>query len=59
MNLWVVNSEVSDGAASIKSKKQGLVFLPVRGWQYATTDGWKDDDTLTVTGENISYLIFK
>ena len=55
MYFWVVNSEVSDGAASIKSKKQGLVFLPVRGWQY-WSGTWKDDDTLTVAGKHISCL---
>ena len=56
---WVVYSEVSNDLAYIQSKKQGLVYLPVRGWQYAGGgDTWQDDDTLTVTGKHISCLTF-
>ena len=52
---WVIHYEVSNTGAYIISKKQGLVFLPVRGWLYP--DGtWQDDDTLTVTGKHISCL---
>ena len=54
---WVVNDEVSNGRARIKSKKKSLVFLPVSGWQYRGGGGWNDDDTLTVTGKYISCLI--
>ena len=32
-----------------------MVFIPVRGWQYAG-GGWPDDDTLTVTSKHISCL---
>ena len=43
--------------AYIKSKKTGLVYLPVRRWQYPGADGiWQDDDTLTVTGKYIYQL---
>ena len=40
------------------SKKKGLVYLPVSGWQYGDGIGWHDDDTLTVTGKHISCLTF-
>ena len=56
---WIVNDEVDENTgAYIKSKKKRLIFLPVRGWQYAG-GGWPDDDTLTltVTGKYISCLI--
>ena len=41
--------------AYIKSKKKGLTYIPESGWLYADVGdgGWKDDDTLTVTGEII------
>ena len=59
MNLWVLSSEISDGAAAIKSRKKGLVSPPVRGWQY-WSGTWKDDDTLTVAGKHyqLSDIIF-
>ena len=44
----------------MKSKKSGLVYIPVRGWKYSDGTGtgtYLDDDTLTVTGKNISCLI--
>ena len=50
---WVINDELAENSAYIISKKEGLVNLPVRGWQYFG-GGWKDDDTLTVTGKHIS-----
>ena len=50
------NDELAENSAYIISKKEGLVNLPVRGWQYSGV-GWKDDDTLTVTGKYISCLI--
>ena len=53
---WIVNDEVVENSwAYIKSTKQGLVFLPVSGWQYYNGT-WQEDDTLTVTGKNISCL---
>ena len=52
---WVLHGAVNNFGADIRSKKKGLVYFPVRGWQYV--DGsWKDDDTLTVTGRYISCL---
>ena len=46
---WIVYYEVDDNTGYIKSKKKGLTYIPVGGWQYA--DGvWQDDDTLSVTG---------
>ena len=55
---WIVNDEVDENTgAYIKSKKEGLVYLSVRGWQYSDGDDdgpWPDDDTLTVTGKYIS-----
>ena len=53
---WVVYSEVTKQLAYIKSKKKGLVYIPVRGWQYSDFGPWEDDDTLTVTGKHISCL---
>ena len=53
---WVVSSEVSNSGANIASKKQGLVYIPVRGWQYGDGTTVHDDDTLTVTGKHMSYL---
>ena len=57
---WIVRKEASNGGAYIKSKKRGQVYLPVRGWLYAGGGGgvWQADDTLTITGKYISYLIF-
>ena len=56
---WVINDELAENSAYIISKKEGLVNLPVRGWQYGRGRGrgWNDDDTMTVTGKYISCLI--
>ena len=54
LSNWVIHEEVSNGGASIMSKKQGLVYIPVRGWQFADGNGgwgWEDDTTLTITGK--------
>ena len=46
--------------AYIQSKKEGLVYIPEKGWQYADGDGdWMDDETLTVTGKHMSCLTLK
>ena len=38
--------------AYIKSKKRGLVYIPVEGWQYGDSNGdWLDDDSLIVAGK--------
>ena len=50
---WIIRKEASNGGAYIKSMKRGLVYIPVRGWQYADAGIWQDDDTLTVTGTYI------
>ena len=55
---WIIRYEVSNGGAYIKSKKKGLVYFPLRGWQY--WDGtWQNDETLTVIGKYISCLTLK
>ena len=51
---WIIRKEASNGGAYIKSMKRGLVYIPVRGWQYADASIWQDDDTLTVTGKKTS-----
>ena len=51
---WIIRYEVSNGGAYIKSKKKGLVYFPLRGWQYGVDGPWQDDDTLTVTGKKTS-----
>ena len=54
-NRWIIKEEVSDeGLANIRFKKKGLIDLPQTGWQYADDDGWHDDNTLSVKGNNIS-----
>ena len=54
---WVTYYEVSNGGASIVSKKEGLVYIPERGWQYADGNGGlMDDETLTVIGKHMSCL---
>ena len=46
--------------AYIQSKKEGLVYISERGWQYADGDGdWMDDETLTITGKHMSCLTLK
>ena len=51
-SAWIIRKEVSNDWVYITSKKKGLIYLPVSGWQYS--DGiWQDDDTLTVTGKSI------
>ena len=57
MSRWVISYEVSNVDAYIKSKKQGLVYLPVRGWMYGDGNGWPDDDTLNVNGKYIMYQL--
>ena len=54
---WVIHYEVSNRGAYIQSKKPGLLYIPVRGWQYMV-GSMQDDDTLTVTGKYISCLNF-
>ena len=44
--------EVSNGGPLITSKNIGLVFLPVKGWQYWDGADVHDDDTVTVTGKH-------
>ena len=54
-STWVTYYEISNGAANIVSKKERLVYIPVRGWQYADGNGgWIDDEALTVTGKHMS-----
>ena len=49
--------EVSTDVAYIQSKRKGLAYLPLRGWQYGDAGGiWQDDDTLTITGKFISVI---
>ena len=55
-SLWVTNYEVSNSGALVTSKKQGLVNLPMRGWQYFDGNTMQDDDTLTVNGKYFSCL---
>ena len=51
---WIIYKQVDGNTgAYIKSQKKGLVYLPVRGWQYSG-GGWQDDDTLTITGKDIN-----
>ena len=55
---WIVSTELSNNLAAIKSKKKGLILLPIRGWQYSiANNGLEDDTTLTVTGKNIIFLL--
>ena len=56
-STWVTYYEISNGAANIVSKKERLVYIPVRGWKYEHhNDGWIDDDTLTVTGKELTFI---
>ena len=52
---WVIRQEVNNGSIFIASRKKGLIYLPVRGWLYRGV-GWPLDDTLTLTGRNMSCL---
>ena len=57
---WVAYYEVSNVGAFIVSKKEGLVYIPEKGWQYADGNGgWMDDEALTVTGKHMSCLTLK
>ena len=48
---WIVNDAVDENTgAYIKSNKKGLIYIPVGGWQYSDNGPWRDDDTLSVTG---------
>ena len=47
---WVVNPKVSDEPPVIMTKKTGLIYIPVEGWQYEEDGTWQDDDALTVIG---------
>ena len=48
---WIVNDAVDENTgAYIQSKKKGLTYIPVGGWQYGSAGVGYDDDTLSVTG---------
>jgi len=47
---WVENDAVSDGPPYIQSKKTGLIYPPLTGWEYSGRDDWYDDNTLRVRG---------
>merc|ERR1712038_2239401 len=48
---WVESGEVSNDWAYIQSKKTGLIYPPLTGWEYyGRSDDWYDDNTLRVRG---------
>ena len=51
--MWILNDAVDDKTIYVKSTKQGLTYIPVRGWEVGLDD-WVYDNTLTVTGNIIS-----
>ena len=50
--MWILNDAVDDKTIYVKSTKQGLTYIPVRGWEVGLDD-WVYDNTLTVTGNII------
>ena len=54
---WAVSYELNN-IGFIRSKKRGLTYIPVTGWEISNVTGWSDDHALTVTGNNISYYLF-
>ena len=55
-DYWSMGTRVTKGAGNIKSKEAGLIDIPLTGWEYYDRDGdgFYDDNTLTVTGNNYS-----
>ena len=50
-----VTEEISGGGRHIQSRRGGLVMVPERGWVYRSGERWREDDSLTVTGDGPSY----
>ena len=61
---WVIDDDVSNGHAYIRSKSNGTINIPLTGWEYIGYDqdynghNWHDDNTLRFTGLNIPFIIY-
>ena len=54
---WVIDDNVDNGGAYIRSKNKHLINLPQNGWEYISNNEWYDDTTMQVKGNYISFSI--
>ena len=55
---WVIHIEVANDFIAIESKNAGLIDIPKTGWLYSDAPDTLEDNTMRVTGNNISFIFY-